>query len=109
MTIGGKVAQPVDGSARRRKNGRRRNRPYRAEELVRGTQGRNNALGVLALVARATGESLERVVHGSKGSGEAESGDIPEIRQNKALVKVANGQTLRKDGSFGDRPLKLGV
>lgn len=74
------------------KDGRRRIRPYSAKELVWGTQGRNNALGVLALVARATGESLGRDVHGSKGSGEAESGDIPEIRQNKAL------------GSYGDRP-----
>ena len=73
------------------KDGKRRIRPYRAEEIIRGTQGHNNALGVLALVARATGESFGRNAYGGKSSWTAPGDDVQEARQRNALTKVAKG------------------
>lgn len=73
------------------KDGKRRIRPYSASELVRGTQGRNHALGVLALVARATGESLGRDAYGSPLPIRPQAESVPETRQRNALTKVAKG------------------
>ena len=73
------------------KDGRRRIRPYTTEEIIRGTQGHNNALGILTLVARATGESVGRNAFGGKGSWSSEGDDVQETRQRRALSKIAKG------------------
>ena len=65
------------------KGGRRRIRPYSVKELVQGTQRHNNALGVLALVARATGGSAGRDAYGRTGSWAEKSEDIQDARQRK--------------------------
>ena len=44
--------------------------------LYGGAQGHNNALGVLALVARATGQSLGRDIYGRTGRGSAQGKKI---------------------------------
>lgn len=85
------AAKQISNILQEAKDGRRRIRPYSASELVRGTQGRNHALGVLALVARATGESLGRDAYGSPIPIGPQTEIVPETRQRNALTKVAKG------------------
>lgn len=85
------AAKRLSGILQEIKDGRRRIRPYRAEEIVRGAQGRNHALGVLALAARATGESLGRNAYGGKTGWRPQDADLQETRQRNALVKIAKG------------------
>ena len=85
------AAKRLSGILQEIKDGRRRIRPYRAEEIVRGAQGRNHALGVLALAARATGESLGRNAYGGKTEWRPQGAGLQETRQRNALVKIAKG------------------
>lgn len=85
------AAQKLSTILQEAKDGKRRIRPYSAEELVRGAQGRNHVLGVLALVARATGESFGRNAYGGSTKWKASDAVSQEERQRKALIKVARG------------------
>ena len=85
------------------KNGRRRIRPCRVKENIRGTQGHNHALGVLALVARATATSHGRNASGGETRWNPENEVVSETRQRNALR--LRGQTLKIAlGKSGDRP-----